>query len=156
MIMRRAIGVVAVVAACTAIHLGACSRQDARTAADAQATAPASADRNSSADLDVGARIYAGSCVACHQENGKGLPGVYPSLAGSTVVLGDPRELARWIIQGVRPATMPAGRYSTAMPRFGWLKEPAAASLSTYLRTHFGNGGSPVDAATISAALGGR
>src|SRR5580700_4029677 len=59
---------------------------------------------------DTGARIYSGSCVACHQQNAQGIPGVYPSLVGSPVLLGDPAPLARWVIAGQRPPFMPAGR----------------------------------------------
>jgi mono/diheme cytochrome c family protein len=71
------------------------------------------------------------------------------------VVLGDPRALARWIVRGERPATLPAGRYPTRMPAFGWLRAADAAALLTFLRTHFGNAAAPVDAATVAAALGG-
>ncbi|MEP6885556.1 MAG: cytochrome c [Gammaproteobacteria bacterium] len=103
---------------------------------------------------DLGARIYNGNCVPCHQQNGAGIPGVYPSLAGSPVVAGDPVALARWVIKGQRPASMPAGRYSTQMVQFGWLKPADAAALFSYLRSNFGNTAPPVDAATVAKALG--
>jgi mono/diheme cytochrome c family protein len=100
-----------------------------------------------------GGRIYSGSCAACHQANGEGIPGVYPSLKGSPVVLGDPKALARWVVKGERPAGMPAGRYPTKMLQFGWLHDADAAALLTYLRSSFGNAAPPVDAATIADAL---
>ncbi len=103
---------------------------------------------------DVGARIYSGNCVPCHQQSGAGIPGVYPSLAGSPVVLGDPAELARWVIKGQRPPSMPVGRYSTQMLQFGWMKPADAAALFTYLRSSFGNSAAPVDAASVAQALG--
>ena len=103
---------------------------------------------------DTGARIYGGNCVACHQQDARGLEGVYPSLVGSPVLLGDPKELALWVIKGRRPPSMPAGRYSTMMPQFGWMKAPDAAALFTYLRAHFGNSAPAVDAATVAQALG--
>ncbi len=78
---------------------------------------------------------------------------MYPSLAGSAVVQGDPRELALWVLKGQRPASMPAGRYSTQMLQFGWLKPADAAALFTYLRSSFGNSAPPVDAATVAQAL---
>jgi mono/diheme cytochrome c family protein len=102
---------------------------------------------------DIGANIYKGSCVACHQQNAQGIPGVYPSLSGSPIVDGDPKALARWVILGKRPASLAQGRYATAMPQFGWLEPAAAAALFTYLRTHYGNGAQPVDAATVESAL---
>jgi mono/diheme cytochrome c family protein len=106
------------------------------------------------ADADRGARIYDGNCVPCHQESGVGIPGVYPSLAGSRVLNGDPGELARWVIKGQRPASLPAGRFTTQMPQFGWMKPADAAALFSYLRSHFGNSAPPVDAATVAGALG--
>jgi mono/diheme cytochrome c family protein len=103
---------------------------------------------------DVGARIYSGSCVPCHQQSGAGIPGVFPSLAGSPVVLGDPAELARWVIKGQRPRSMPVGRYSTQMLQFGWMKPADAAALFSYLRSSFGNSAAPVDAASVAQVLG--
>ncbi|MGB6309051.1 MAG: cytochrome c [Steroidobacteraceae bacterium] len=103
---------------------------------------------------EIGERIYSGNCVPCHQQSGAGIPGVYPSLAGSPVVTGDPAELARWVMQGQRPPSMPAGRYSTQMLQFGWMKPADAAALFTYLRSSFGNAAPPVGAATVAKALG--
>jgi len=115
--------------------------------ADAASPAPPAASQ--------GARIYSGNCAPCHQENGAGIPGVYPSLAGSVVVQGDPKELAAWVLKGQRPASMPAGRYATQMMQFGWMKPADAAALFTFLRSSFGNSASPVDAATVAQAVGG-
>jgi mono/diheme cytochrome c family protein len=103
---------------------------------------------------DVGARIYSGNCVPCHQQTGMGIAGVYPSLAGSPIVLGDPAQLALWVIKGQRPSSIPAGRYPTQMLQFGWMKPPDAAALFSYLRSNFGNSAAPVDAATVAKALG--
>jgi aldose sugar dehydrogenase len=105
-------------------------------------------------EADAGARMYSGNCVACHQKDARGIAGVYPSLAGSPVVLGDPKELASWVIEGRRPASMPVGRYPTAMIQFNWMKPTDAAALFTYLRSNFGNQASAVDAATVAQALG--
>jgi mono/diheme cytochrome c family protein len=103
----------------------------------------------------TGERIYDGSCAACHRADGQGIPGVYPSLAGSPVVAGDPEALAAWVIKGQRPATMPpAGRYPTKMLQFGWLKDQDAAALLTFVRSHFGNSAPAVDAATVARASG--
>lgn len=101
-----------------------------------------------------GERIYSSNCVPCHQQNGAGIPGVYPSLAGSPVVHGDPGELTRWVLRGQRPASMPVGRYAAQMPQFGWLKPTDAAALFSYLRSSFGNAAPPVDAAAVAKALG--
>jgi len=107
---------------------------------------------SSAAPADAGAKLYGQNCVPCHREDGKGVPGVYPSLAGSPVVNGDPVELAQWVLLGKRPPSMPAGRYAAQMLQFGWMKDQDAAALFTYLRSNFGNAAPPVDAATIAGA----
>jgi mono/diheme cytochrome c family protein len=101
----------------------------------------------------AGAELYNGNCVACHQQDAHGIPGVYPSLAGSPVVLGEPKAFALWVVKGRRPESMPAGRYGTAMPQFGWMKDADVAALLTYLRTHFGNAAPPVPPAALSEVL---
>jgi mono/diheme cytochrome c family protein len=133
-----------------AAALAACS---AKTPGPASATAPAGAAA-ASQTLALGGRLYDGNCVPCHQQNGVGIPGVYPSLAGSPVVLGAPAELARWVVKGQRPPSMPAGRYSTQMLQFGWMQPADAAALFSFLRSNFGNSAPPVDAATVAQALG--
>lgn len=118
--------------------------------------APASPPGGASAGSRMGrtgANLFAGNCSACHQQGGEGVPGVYPRLAGSPTVLGDPKALARWVVKGQRAPTMHPGRYSTSMPQFGWLKAADAAALFTYLRSSFGNRAAPVDAATVASAL---
>jgi len=125
------------------ILLSACSPQAPSAAEGGGGGAPA---------VELGAKLYNQNCVPCHRDDGTGIPTVYPSLSGSPVVLGDPVPLAQWVLSGKRPPTMPAGRYSTQMLLFGWLKDPDAAALLTYVRSNFGNSAPPVDAATIAKA----
>ncbi|HEY2675864.1 MAG TPA: cytochrome c [Steroidobacteraceae bacterium] len=119
---------------CILVFAAACSRQ----------SAPAGEER--------GADLYSQNCLACHREKGEGVAGVYPSLAGSPAVLGDPIELTQWVLSQKRPASIPAGRYPTQMLLFGWMKDEDAAALLTYIRNHFGNAAPPVDAATVAKA----
>jgi mono/diheme cytochrome c family protein len=126
-----------------AFSLAACSPSPSATAALPQ----------SPADATDGARLYAGNCIGCHQANGQGIPGVYPNLAGSPVVLGDPAAMASWIVKGRRPTVTPAGRYPTLMPQFAWLKSADVAALLSYLRSSFGNHATAVDPEAITKAL---
>ncbi len=127
--------------------LGACSAHDSPSNSAPAAMAEA-------VPAAAGERIYNGNCISCHQPGGVGIPGAYPSLSGSPVVLGDPAELALWVIKGQRPVSMPAGRYSTQMLQFGWMKPADAAALFSYLRANFGNSAPAVDADTVAKALG--
>jgi mono/diheme cytochrome c family protein len=126
------------------LALAGCSQQASPTAAGAGATASNPADR--------GAILYMQNCVPCHREKGEGVPTVYPSLAGSPAVLGDPIALAQWVLSQKRPSTIAAGRYPTQMLLFGWMKDQDAAALLSYIRSNFGNSAPPIDAAMIAKA----
>lgn len=118
------------------------------------ACSPSAPSAAPTAGSGAGADLFNGNCVACHQQNAQGLPGVFPSLVGSPVLLGDPAALALWVVKGQRPASMPQGRYPSAMPQFGWMKASDAAALFTFLRANFGNHAPPVEASAIAAAIG--
>ena len=91
-----------------------------------------------------GARLYAGMCQSCHQQNGQGAKGLYASLAGTPVAVGDPEEMLGWIMYGERPASLPRGQFSGVMPQFGFLSDQDAAAITTYVRHSFGNQASAV------------
>jgi mono/diheme cytochrome c family protein len=127
----------------------ACSQQSPSAA---NTGAGAGANTAAAGPADRGAVLYMQNCVPCHREKGEGVPNVYPSLAGSPAVMGDPIELAQWVLSQKRPATIPAGRYPTQMLLFGWLKDQDAAALLTFIRSNFGNSAPPVDAAMMAKA----
>jgi mono/diheme cytochrome c family protein len=135
------------------VTCGAITGCSAGTSTPSQALPEAGPASRGPSTADTGARIYLGNCIACHQQDARGIPGVYPSLVGSPVVLGDPSVLALWVVKGRRPASMPAGRYPTTMMQFGWMNAQDAAALLTYLRSSHGNEAPPVDASLVSHAL---
>ncbi len=51
--------------------------------------AEAAARTPSAAQLKAGEDVYKAACLACHQANGKGLPGAFPPLAQSDYLLKD-------------------------------------------------------------------
>lgn len=99
-----------------------------------------------------GARLYASNCLACHQKNGEGVPGVQPPLTGTPVPVGDPGELLGWVLYGERPPSLPRGRYSGVMPQFGYLSDADLATLLTYVRSSFGNAATPITPAMVAEA----
>jgi cytochrome c oxidase subunit 2 len=83
------------------------------------------------ADLQArGQEVFAANCVACHQANGKGVPGAFPALAGSKVVLGDPHGQIDVVLHG---------RPGTAMASFKQLSNTDLAAVITYTRHAWGN-----------------
>jgi len=100
----------------------------------------------------AGAALYLDHCAGCHQAGGRGMPGVFPPLAGNGVVLAsDPADILKVVLQGV-PAQ---GKY-VPMPAFaGQLNDQQVADLANYLRTSWGNGAAANTTAAKAARLRG-
>lgn len=95
----------------------------------------------------LGRRIYH-NCVTCHQEQGEGVEGVFPPLAGSEIVAGSPEQLAAILLHGLHgPLRVKGVVYDGEMPEWGSkLKDEQIAAVMTYIRASFGNSAPPVDA----------
>jgi mono/diheme cytochrome c family protein len=100
----------------------------------------------------AGAALYLDHCAGCHQAGGRGMPGVFPPLAGNGVVLAsDPADILKVVLHGV-PAQ---GKY-VPMPAFaGQLNDQQVADLANYLRTSWGNGAAANTTAAKAARLRG-
>lgn len=78
-----------------------------------------------------GQGVYNRMCAACHGNNGQGLPGAFPPVAGSPVVTGPVEGHLDIVINGVP---------GTAMQAFGLQLSPVdIAAVVTYQRNAFGN-----------------
>jgi cytochrome c oxidase subunit 2 len=77
-----------------------------------------------------GEKVYAANCVACHQANGKGVPGAFPALEGSKVVTGP---------KAAQIALVLNGKPGTAMPPWTQLSDADLAAVITYTRNGLGN-----------------
>jgi mono/diheme cytochrome c family protein len=101
-----------------------------------------------------GAVVFSGHCAACHQATGLGLPGVFPPLAGSEWVNGDPARLARLVLRGLTgPVTVAGATFNGAMPAWAdQLKDAEVAAVLTYVRSHFGNSAAAVAADVVATA----
>ena len=63
-----------------------------------------------------GKRVFTNNCQVCHQQNGNGLPGVYPPLAGSDWVGKSPEILSRIVLNGMAgEITVNGQEYNSAM-----------------------------------------
>ncbi|MDX1267057.1 MAG: cytochrome c oxidase subunit II [Oceanisphaera sp.] len=81
--------------------------------------------------MQLGEQVYQRSCAACHQANGEGIPGAFPALKGSELVLNDRAAHIDIVLYG---------KAGTAMQSFDKqlaLKELAA--VITYERNAWGN-----------------
>ena len=99
-----------------------------------------------------GKKVYAASCLACHQPSGKGAPGQFPPLAGSDWVNGvGPNRIIRMVLDGASgPIKVNGVDYNSAMvPWRPMLSDDDIANVVSYIRNEaeWGNSGSFVDKA---------
>lgn len=107
-------------------------------------------------DMDaLGKATYVAVCQACHQENGLGLPGAFPPLAGSEWVLGSEERVVRIILHGLQgPIKVKGVDYALVMPPTGPgspfnLNAQKVAAVATYIRKTWGNEAPPVTQAKV-------
>ncbi|MBR8221713.1 c-type cytochrome [Burkholderia ambifaria] len=122
----------------------AAKSQAAPGGTDAVAAVPAAAD---------GALLFASRCASCHQATGAGLPGVFPPLAGSEWVNGDPKLVARILLLGVTGKITVAGStFNGSMPAFGTtLTDNEIAVVASHVRSSFGNHSPALTADVVKA-----
>jgi cytochrome c oxidase subunit 2 len=77
-----------------------------------------------------GEKVYAANCVACHQANGKGVPGTFAALDGSKIATGAKGEHINIVMNG---------KTGTAMAAFKHLSDVQLAAVVTYERNSWGN-----------------
>ncbi|MEO8181880.1 MAG: cytochrome c [Deltaproteobacteria bacterium] len=103
---------------------------------------------------------YQAVCSACHQAQGQGLPFVFPPLAGSEWMTGDPETPIRIVLLGLGGQIQVNGTsFNLVMPPPPGLDDAKIAEAITYARTSFGNTASAVDAELVKKvrdSLGGR
>jgi mono/diheme cytochrome c family protein len=117
------------------------------TKARTTATAPAPLD-----PMVLGKRVF-NNCMACHQQDGKGVPGTYPPLAGSEWVAGRPEVLARIVLHGIQGSITVRGEtYNNDMPAWDRLGDDQLAAVLTYVRASWGNDAAAVSPEVVTAA----
>ncbi len=100
-----------------------------------------------SADLDPGKKVYNRYCLACHQTDGSGVPGLYPPLQQTDMVLYQKEELIKVILNGMQgPVEVKGEIYNNIMPPHDYLTNEQIADVLSYIRQSFGN-----DAGSVTA-----
>ncbi len=97
-----------------------------------------------------GVALYLDHCGGCHRAKGRGIPGVFPALAGNGVVLApDPANIFKVVLGGI-----PARGTHIPMPSFAsQLNDQQIADIANYIRTSWGNTAAPNATASMAAKL---
>jgi mono/diheme cytochrome c family protein len=117
-----------------------------------QTASPPAAISASDPKMIAGAAIYADECSACHGPDGKGVPYLFPSLAGSPNVRStDPASLIHVLIEGARSVATAGEPTGPGMPSFAWmLSDDQAAAVLTYVRNSWGSSAPAVEASQVA------
>jgi mono/diheme cytochrome c family protein len=131
----------------------------AAAAATATPAAPAPAVAAAAAaatpqQVEEGKKNYMTICFACHQPTGLGIPMVFPPLAKSPYVNGNPERFAAIILKGnIGAFKVDDKPYNNIMPpQEATLDDAKIASIMTFVRSSFGNTGGPVAPDVVAAA----
>jgi len=91
-------------------------------------------------NVHPGKILYFQFCLACHMENGEGVPSLYPPLVQTDYVLGDKSRLIKTVIHGMEgPIEVKGEKYNNIMAKLDYLRDEQIADVLTYVRSNFGN-----------------
>lgn len=106
--------------------------------------------------VSPGEAAFRKTCLACHQADGSGVPGMYPSLNHAEKIMGPPEEIIKVILFGLKGPTVINGvTYSQPMPPQSMLNDTTIAILVNYVKKRWGDNESavtPEDVRKIRAA----
>ncbi len=105
--------------------------------------------------MAAGKVLYSGTCSACHQQNGRGLPDLFPPLAGSDYLLADKQRAIGIVLNGLTGKVVVNGaEYNSTMAPLSQLNDDEVAHILTYVMNSMGNAGptvSPAEVANVRA-----
>jgi len=110
---------------------------------------PAIAGLTKDIQIERGKKVYLSVCFACHLADGKGLPAVFPPLAGSDFLKADTNRAIRIVTKGLTgPVVVNGATFNNVMPPHeSALSQDQIADVLTFVMNSFGN-----DLGTISTA----
>ncbi len=114
---------------------------------------PAIAGLTKEAQIEKGKQVFMGLCFACHQPDGKGLPGAFPPLAGSDFLLADRERAVRIVLKGLSgPVTVSGKTFNSVMPpQEAVLTDAQIANALTFVSNSWGNQGDAFTAEQVKA-----
>lgn len=96
-------------------------------------------------------KTYYTYCSPCHQKDGKGATGRFPTLNGTDWVTGDKERLINIVLKGMEGSIVVNDEvFNGVMPQHSFLSDAEIADLLTYLRSNFGNDADAVTEKEVS------
>lgn len=107
---------------------------------------------------ELGQRVFLeeGSCNTCHRDHGQGVPRIYPPLAGSEWVNGDPDRLIKLTLHGVWGKIQvkgqvyePGGGVPPMTAIGNMFTDAEITAVLNYVRTSWGNDAPPIEQGAV-------
>jgi mono/diheme cytochrome c family protein len=112
---------------------------------------PPGVARSKAERIAQGRRLFTSICAACHQPTGRGLPNVFPPLAGSDFLNADKNRAIQTVIFGRQGEVVVNGlKFNNSMPSFP-LNDQDIANVLTFVYNSFGNSGLEVTPEEVEA-----
>jgi mono/diheme cytochrome c family protein len=104
-----------------------------------------------------GAQVYRDHCEQCHGEDGAGVPGAYPPLAGNrAVTMPVTANLVQVVLGGGFPPATAGNPRPFGMPPFATvLSDADVAAVISHIRTSWGNQASAIGEISVGLQRGG-
>ena len=107
---------------------------------------------NAAERIKFGKVVFQTNCMACHQENGQGIPNAFPPLAKSDYLNSDKGRAIKTIIAGRQGSlTVNGKKFDGVMPAWT-LDDEDIANVLSYLYASWGNSGKNVTPADVKTA----
>lgn len=123
-------------------------------AVGAAAAASASGSLTLEQQMAAGKALYAGTCSACHQAEGQGVPSVFPPLAKSDwLAKATAVELGGVVLNGLTGKVVVNGaEYNGVMPPMSHMTDDDIANILTYVGNSWGNKKGQIKQADVAKA----
>lgn len=103
-----------------------------------------------------GQALYKSHCANCHQDNGQGLAGLYPPIAGSNFLKDNKNLVLCSMRYGLKDTIVVNGKtYHQPMPANTQLQALDVAEIATYIYNEWGNEKIITDVKSVQKVLEG-
>lgn len=146
LLLIPAIGIAIILTSC-----GGGQTASTETPAESTTVEEKAETNNATLDLSKGESIFNAKCMVCHQENGQGVEGAFPPLAGSDYLLTDKKRAVKEVLEGkTGEVTVNGKTYNQVMPP-NVLTDEEAADVMNYILNSWGNNGGTLTVDDVKA-----
>lgn len=120
----------------------------------ALAQAEPGAERTAAEAIADGRTAYLRHCARCHQADGRGIDGAYPSLRAAAESWQNRQAPIRSVLAGRRGPADDSGLFDRVMPTHGYLGNDTVADTLSYVQSTWGSSGAPFTAEEVATVRG--